>query len=75
MISIKDILLIVGNFNDSSTEINLSLDIKKFGLEGKKLTATNELTKQNIFVSETGLVKAKIKPKTFMLIKIECMAN
>lgn len=67
----KDVLLLAANFNAEAKTVDLKLDPAKLGLSGRTLKAVNTLTDQKIDVAADGTVKMTIKPKSFLLIKID----
>jgi hypothetical protein len=67
----KDILLLAANYNGEKKKIALKLDLSRFGLQTKKLQAYNTLTDQRIDISDDGTMTLTIKPKSFVLVKVE----
>jgi hypothetical protein len=67
----RSLLLIAGNYNAEPRDARIALDLRGLGLQGKTPKAVNTLTDQPLALSAEGVLEARIKGKSFVLVRVE----
>ena len=67
----SDAFLIIGNLSQETSNVSITLDLKKMGMDGKVLVAQNALTNMPIKIGTGGILEARVKGKSFILVNLK----